>query len=155
MILGNCQNSPCLFEKELKPQAGTTTRLHSRTHWEESLWHCWKQQHTNHVSFTYHISFLRVVETLQQLDTGALTTATTSNKSQSLSRLNSYSESFQDLNIRSRRVREFTVKKFNASLEIILVEKKNEKDATMSLSSKLSRKRQSNSSSGSILVFLI
>lgn len=64
-----------------------------------------------------------IIETLQKLDTGALTTAATANKCQCLSRLNSYRESFQDLNIRPRGVCEFTVKKFNAPLEIILVKK--------------------------------
>lgn len=73
---------------------------------------------TNVVS--YHLSFIGVIESLQQLNAGALPTAAASHKSKSLSWMYRHLQTPQNLDVWPAGIREPTPFEFYLALEVIL-----------------------------------
>lgn len=71
---------------------------------------------------SYHTAFIRIIESLQELNTSALPTSTAAHKSQSLTGLDAHIQPVQNLNIWPGGVRELAVQKLNVSFKIILRE---------------------------------
>ena len=78
----------------------------------------------------YHLSLSRVIEALQQLDWGALSTATLANQGQRLACLHRHIQTLQDPHIRPRGIGKVDAAEINVPCEVCLEKKKKQAEKT-------------------------